>query len=196
MGLSDSSGDDESNTSPQHTQDGICSSSLLTSTEPNSTDDSSDGNGGNSNCIDGSVSSDKGTCGTNLTGDGSSAPVSPLDPTLIAGDGVEVEKSPKPVQVAVASNLDLCDDSLSDICKEPPKKKLALDAAATALLLKNEDRKKRDSNETQTDSGFSSKSENVKEKISVNNTSTEKTTKQSKTEQQNSETSSENQDMD
>ena len=62
--LSDSSGDDESNTSPQHTQDGICSSSLLTSTEPNSTDDSSDGNGGNSNCIDGSVSSDKGTCGS------------------------------------------------------------------------------------------------------------------------------------
>ena len=57
----------------------------------------------------------------NLTGDGSSAPVSPLDPTLIAGDGVEVEKSPKPVQVAVTSNLDLCDDSLSDICKEPPK---------------------------------------------------------------------------
>ena len=64
--LSDSSGDDESNTSPQHTQDGICSSSLLTSTEPNSTDDSSDGNGGNSNCNvdERSVSSDKGTCGS------------------------------------------------------------------------------------------------------------------------------------
>merc|ERR1712061_715009 len=69
--LSDSSGDDESNTSPQHIQDGICSSSLLTSTEPNSTDDSS---GGNGNGVDErSVSSDKGTCGTNLTGDGSSA---------------------------------------------------------------------------------------------------------------------------
>ena len=63
--LSDSSGDDESNTSPQHIQDGICSSSLLTSTEPNSTDDSSDGNGGNSNGVDErSVSSDKGTCGS------------------------------------------------------------------------------------------------------------------------------------
>jgi timeless protein len=117
--LSDSSGDDESNTSPQHTQDGVCSSSLLTSTEPNSTDDSnsSDGNGGNSNGVDErSVSSDKGTCGTILTA--SSPPVSPLNPTLIATDVVEAEKSPKPVQVAI--EVDIPDD-LSDICKEPPK---------------------------------------------------------------------------
>ena len=72
--------------------------------------------------------------------------------------------------------------------------------AATLLLEKKEDRKKQqrdNSNGAQTDSGFSSKSENIKaEKISENNTSTDKTSKQSKTtEQQNSETSSENQDM-
>ena len=56
--LSESSGDNESNTSPQHQcQDGngCCSSSQLTSTEPNSTDDSSDGNSGERH-------SDKGPC--------------------------------------------------------------------------------------------------------------------------------------
>ena len=81
------------------------------------------------------------------------------------------------------------------------RKKLALDVAATLLLEKKEDRKKEqrdNSNGAQTDSGFSSKSENIKaERVSENNTSTDKTSKQSKTtEQQNSETSSENQDMD
>ena len=80
------------------------------------------------------------------------------------------------------------------------RKKLALDVAATLLLEKKEDRKKQqrdNSNGAQTDSGFSSKSENIKEKISENNTTGEKSSKQSKTaEQQNSETSSENQDMD
>ena len=61
--LSDSSEDNESNTSPHNIQDGngCCSSSLLTSTEPNSTDDSSDGNG--HGAADGIIS-DKGTCGT------------------------------------------------------------------------------------------------------------------------------------
>ena len=46
--LSESSEDNESNTSPNLLQDanGCCSSSLITSTEPNSTDDSSDGNSG------------------------------------------------------------------------------------------------------------------------------------------------------
>merc|ERR1719491_1158662 len=47
--LSESSEDNESNTSPQHQcQDGngCCSSSQLTPTEPNSTEDSSDGNSG------------------------------------------------------------------------------------------------------------------------------------------------------
>ena len=73
--------------------------------------------------------------------------------------------------------------------------------AATLLLEKKEDRKKQqrdNTNGAQTDSGFSSKSENIKaEKISENNTTGEKSSKQSKTaEQQNSETSSENQDMD
>jgi timeless protein len=56
--LSESSEDNESNTSPQHQcQDGngCCSSSQLTSTEPNSTDDSSDGNSGERH-------SDKGPC--------------------------------------------------------------------------------------------------------------------------------------
>ena len=81
------------------------------------------------------------------------------------------------------------------------RKKLALDVAATLLLEKKEDRKKQqrdNTNGAQTDSGFSSKSENIKaEKISENNTTGEKSSKQSKTaEQQNSETSSENQDMD
>lgn len=58
--LSESSEDNESNTTPHNHQDGngCCSSSVLTSTEPNSTDDSSDGNGhGSGN------HSDKGTCG-------------------------------------------------------------------------------------------------------------------------------------
>ena len=41
---------------------GFCSSSLLTSTEPNSTDDSSDGNGNHSGNGDG-THSDKGTYG-------------------------------------------------------------------------------------------------------------------------------------
>ena len=81
------------------------------------------------------------------------------------------------------------------------RKKLALDVAATLLLEKKEDRKKEqrdNSNGAQTDSGFSSKSENIKaERVSENNISNDKTSKQSKTtEQQNSETSSENQDMD
>merc|ERR1719491_1883711 len=47
--LSESSEDNESNTSPHHQcldGNGCCSSSQLTSTEPNSTDDSSDGNSG------------------------------------------------------------------------------------------------------------------------------------------------------
>ena len=58
--LSESSEDNESNTTPNIHQDGngCCSSSLLTSTEPNSTDDSSDGNGNGSG-----RHSDKGTCG-------------------------------------------------------------------------------------------------------------------------------------
>ena len=75
---------------------------------------------------------------------------------------------------------------------------MALDVAATAaLLLTTEDRKKRESNETQTDSGFSSKSENLnKERKIPEKITTEKTRKQAKTEQQNSETSSESQDMD
>ena len=58
--LSESSEDNESNTTPQnHLQEdnGCYSSSLLTSTEPNSTDDASDGNGTRN------LDSDKGTCG-------------------------------------------------------------------------------------------------------------------------------------
>ena len=63
--LSESSEDNESNTTPQnHLQEdnGCYSSSLLTSTEPNSTDDASDGNGGAS-ATHKSLDSDKGTCG-------------------------------------------------------------------------------------------------------------------------------------
>ena len=62
--LSESSEDNESNTTPQnHLQEdnGCYSSSLLTSTEPNSTDDASDGNGSGKATRD--LNSDKGTCG-------------------------------------------------------------------------------------------------------------------------------------
>ena len=54
--LSESSEDNESNTSPNllhQDGNGCCSSSLLTSTEPNSTDDSSDGNSGERNSDNG-----------------------------------------------------------------------------------------------------------------------------------------------
>ena len=57
---SESSEDNESNTSPHQHGNGCCSSPILTSTEPNSTDDSSDGNGN----VNGNAS-DKGTCGCN-----------------------------------------------------------------------------------------------------------------------------------
>ena len=59
--LSESSEDNESNTTP-HNRDGngCYSSSLMTSTEPNSTDDASDGNGTNGTR---NLDSDKGTCG-------------------------------------------------------------------------------------------------------------------------------------
>ena len=62
--LSESSEDNESNTTPQnHLQEdnGCYSSSLLTSTEPNTTDDASDGNGSGKATRD--LNSDKGTCG-------------------------------------------------------------------------------------------------------------------------------------
>jgi hypothetical protein len=136
--LSESSEDNESNTSPNllhQDGNGCCSSSLLTSTEPNSTDDSSDGNSGERN-------SDK---------EPSSEEASP-EPVKI--EEIEINEDIETLSIAAtvapsvvsikivgeASNLSFAvakkiqdnmdtksDISSIDSCREPPRKKAAIE---------------------------------------------------------------------
>jgi len=137
--LSESSEDNESNTSPNllhQDGNGCCSSSFLTSTEPNSTDDSSDGNSGERNSDNGPSSEEASPEPVKIEENEALVEGSEfidIETTSISATVAESVVSmgdPKDIPVAnkVQDNTDAKSDvSSNDSCREPPRKKAALE---------------------------------------------------------------------
>jgi len=127
--LPESSEDNESNTSPNRLQDGngCCSSSLLTSTEPNSTDDSSDGNSGERNSHNGPSSEEASPEPVRIE-ENEGREFIDIETTSISATVAEPNDLALPVPNKIQDNMDAQSDiSSDDSCREPPRKKAAIE---------------------------------------------------------------------
>merc|ERR1712083_152227 len=166
--LSESSEDNESNTSPNllhQDGNGCCSSSLLTSTEPNSTDDSSDGNSGERNSDNGPSSEEASPEPVKIEENEGSEFID-IETTSISATVAESVISTKtegcmvdPRDHSISESDKLQDNtetksdtSSNDSCREPPRKKAAIEGDKNLPVPDKKSRKSASDN----DSGLSS----------------------------------------